>query len=115
MPYARLIPCLDVAYGRVVKGISFVGLRDQGDPLELAKFYSDGGADELVFLDIKATPDDNTTLVDVVRTVAAVLEIPFTVGGGIRSVDDAARIIDAGADRVSINSAALADPSLIAG
>ena len=113
MPYARLIPCLDVAYGRVVKGISFVGLRDQGDPLELAKFYSDGGADELVFLDIKATPDDNTTLVEVVRNVAAVLEIPFTVGGGIRSVDDAARIIDAGADRVSINSAALADPSLI--
>jgi cyclase len=114
MPYPRLIPCLDVAYGRVVKGISFVGLRDQGDPLELAKFYSDGGADELVFLDIKATPDDNTTLVDVVRAVAAVLEIPFTVGGGIRSVEDAARIIDAGADRVSINSAALADPSLIA-
>jgi cyclase len=114
MPYPRLIPCLDVAYGRVVKGISFVGLRDQGDPLELAKFYSDGGADELVFLDIKATPDDNSTLVDVVRTVAAVLEIPFTVGGGIRSVEDAARIIDAGADRVSINSAALADPSLIA-
>lgn len=115
MPYPRLIPCLDVAYGRVVKGVSFVGLRDQGDPLELAKWYSDGGADELVFLDIKATPDDNTTLVDVVRNVAAVLEIPFTVGGGIRSVEDAARIIDAGADRVSINSAALADPSLIAG
>jgi cyclase len=114
MPYPRLIPCLDVAYGRVVKGISFVGLRDQGDPLELAKFYSDGGADELVFLDIKATPDDDSTLVDVVRHVASVLEIPFTVGGGIRSVDDAARIIDAGADRVSINSAALADPSLIA-
>ncbi|MEO9180353.1 MAG: HisA/HisF-related TIM barrel protein [Acidimicrobiales bacterium] len=114
MPYARLIPCLDVAYGRVVKGISFVGLRDQGDPLELAKFYSDGGADELVFLDIKATPDDNSTLVDVVRSVAAVLEIPFTVGGGIQSVEDAARIIDAGADRVSINSAALADPALIA-
>ncbi len=115
MPYARLIPCLDVAYGRVVKGISFVGLRDQGDPLELAKLYSDGGADELVFLDIKATPDDNSTLVDVVRNVAAVLEIPFTVGGGIRSVEDAARIIDAGADRVSINSAALANPALIEG
>ncbi len=114
MPYARLIPCLDVAYGRVVKGTSFVDLRDQGDPLELAKFYSDGGADELVFLDIKATPDDQTTLVDVVRAVAEVVAIPFTVGGGIRSVEDAARLIDAGADRVSLNSAALAQPTLIA-
>jgi cyclase len=113
MPLARLIPCLDVANGRVVKGVSFVGLRDVGDPVELATFYSDGGADELVFLDIAATPDDTQTMTSVVAQVADVLEIPFTVGGGIRSVDDASRIIESGADRVSLNSAALADPSLI--
>ena len=113
MPLARLIPCLDVAHGRVVKGVSFVGLRDVGDPVELAKFYSDGGADELVFLDIAATPDDRETMTSVIARVADVLEIPFTVGGGVRSVDDATRIIEAGADRVSLNSAALADPSLI--
>src|SRR5487761_2727869 len=110
MPLARLIPCLDVSHGRVVKGVSFVGLRDVGDPVELARFYSDGGADELVFLDISATPDDSATMVSV---VAHVLEIPFTVGGGVRSVDDASRIIESGADRVSLNSAALADPTLI--
>jgi len=113
MPLARLIPCLDVAHGRVVKGVNFVGLRDVGDPVELAKFYSDGGADELVFLDITATPerqrDDDVGRCD----VADVLEIPFTVGGGVRSVEDAIRIIESGADRVSLNSAALADPSLI--
>ena len=113
MPLARLIPCLDVANGRVVKGINFVGLRDVGDPVELAKFYSDGGADELVFLDITATPDDVATMTSVVAAVADVLEIPFTVGGGVRSVADAIRIIEAGADRVSLNSAALADPTLI--
>ena len=113
MPLARLIPCLDVSHGRVVKGVSFVGLRDVGDPVELAKFYSDGGADELVFLDIAATPDDSATMTAVVANVADVLEIPFTVGGGVRSVEDATRIIEAGADRVSLNSAALADPSLI--
>jgi cyclase len=113
MPLARLIPCLDVANGRVVKGVSFVGLRDVGDPVELASFYSDGGADELVFLDIAATPDDTQTMTSVVAQVADVLEIPFTVGGGVRSVADASRIIESGADRVSINSAALADPSLI--
>jgi cyclase len=113
MPLPRLIPCLDVAYGRVVKGVSFVGLRDVGDPVELAAFYSDGGADELVFLDIAATPDDASTMTSVVTQVADVLEIPFTVGGGVRSVDDASRIIESGADRVSLNSAALADPSLI--
>src|SRR5665213_3249620 len=113
MPLARLIPCLDVAHGRVVKGVSFVGLRDVGDPVELAQFYSDGGADELVFLDITATPEDGATMTSVVAQVADVLEIPFTVGGGVRSVDDASRIIESGADRVSLNSAALADPSLI--
>ena len=113
MPLARLIPCLDVAHGRVVKGVNFVGLRDVGDPVELAKFYSDGGADELVFLDITATPEESATMTSVVAAVADVLEIPFTVGGGVRSVDDAIRIIESGADRVSLNSAALADPTLI--
>ncbi|HUX05078.1 MAG TPA: imidazole glycerol phosphate synthase cyclase subunit [Acidimicrobiales bacterium] len=113
MPLPRLIPCLDVAHGRVVKGVSFVGLRDVGDPVELASFYSDGGADELVFLDIAATPNESSTLISVVAQVAEVLSIPFTVGGGVRSVDDASRIIEAGADRVSLNSAALAAPALI--
>ncbi len=113
MPLPRLIPCLDVANGRVVKGVSFVGLRDVGDPVELAAHYSAGGADELVFLDIAATPDDTQTMTSVVAQVADVLEIPFTVGGGVRSVEDASRIIESGADRVSLNSAALADPSLI--
>ncbi|MGD0056035.1 MAG: imidazole glycerol phosphate synthase cyclase subunit [Acidimicrobiales bacterium] len=113
MPLTRLIPCLDVAHGRVVKGVNFVGLRDVGDPVELAAFYSAGGADELVFLDIAATPDDTQTMTSVVVKVAEVLDIPFTVGGGVRSVDDATRIIESGADRVSINSAALAQPELI--
>lgn len=113
MPLARLIPCLDVAHGRVVKGVNFAGLRDVGDPVELAAYYSNGGADELVLLDISATPDDATTMTSVVADVADVLEIPFTVGGGVRSVDDAIRIIESGADRVSINSAALANPHLI--
>lgn len=113
MPLARLIPCLDVAHGRVVKGVNFVGLRDVGDPVELAKFYSDGGADELVFLDIAATPEESATMTSVVADVADVLEIPFTVGGGVRSVADAIRIIESGADRVSLNSAALNDPTLI--
>jgi cyclase len=96
-----------------VKGVNFVGLRDVGDPVELARFYSDGGADELVFLDITATPEDGATMTSVVADVADVLEIPFTVGGGVRSVEDAIRIIESGADRVSLNSAALADPGLI--
>ena len=113
MPLARLIPCLDVAAGRVVKGVSFVNLRDVGDPVELAQYYSAGGADELVFLDITASPEGARTMVHVVERVADVLEIPFTVGGGIRSVEDASRIIEAGADRVSLNSAALANPELI--
>jgi cyclase len=113
MPLPRLIPCLDVANGRVVKGVSFVGLRDVGDPVELAAYYSAGGADELVFLDIAATPEESETMTSVVADVADVLEIPFTVGGGVRSVRDASRIIESGADRVSLNSAALADPTLI--
>ena len=114
MPLARLIPCLDVAHGRVVKGVNFLGLRDVGDPVELAQHYGEGGADELVLLDVAATPEDAATLVSVVGAVADVLEIPFTVGGGIRSVDDASRLIESGADRVSLNSAALAEPALIA-
>ena len=102
-----------MAHGRVVKGVSFVGLRDVGDPVELASHYSDGGADELVLLDIAATPDDSSTMLEVVAMVADAITIPFTVGGGVRSVQDAAAIIEAGADRVSLNSAALATPSLI--
>jgi len=113
VPFPRLIPCLDVTAGRVVKGVSFQQLRDVGDPVELAAAYSEGGADELVFLDITATLENARTMVDVVARVADVVSIPFTVGGGIRSADDAARLIEAGADRVSINSAAIARPSLI--
>ncbi|MEI8148363.1 MAG: imidazole glycerol phosphate synthase cyclase subunit [Actinomycetes bacterium] len=113
MSYPRLIPCLDMAHGRVVKGVSFVGLRDVGDPVELASHYSEGGADELVLLDIAATPDNSSTMLEVVAMVADAITIPFTVGGGVRSVRDAAAIIEAGADRVSLNSAALATPSLI--
>ena len=113
MSYPRLIPCLDMARGRVVKGVSFVGLRDVGDPVELASHYSEGGADELVLLDIAATPDNSSTMLEVVAMVADAITIPFTVGGGVRSVRDAAAIIEAGADRVSLNSAALATPSLI--
>jgi cyclase len=113
MPLPRLIPTLDVAHGRVVKGTGFRDLRDIGDPAVLAARYAEDGADELVLLDIGATPEGTETLVDVVGRVADVVDIPFTVGGGIRSVRDAARIIEAGADRVSINTAALAEPSLI--
>lgn len=102
-----------MAHGRVVKGVSFEGLRDVGDPVELAQHYSVGGADELVLLDVAATPNEANTMLDVVRAVADALTIPFTVGGGVRSVDDASAIIEAGADRVSINSAALARPQLI--
>jgi imidazole glycerol-phosphate synthase subunit HisF len=108
-----LIPCLDVAAGRVVKGVRFKGLRDVGDPVELGAAYSDAGADELVFLDIKATLGDRPTLVELVRRVAERLAIPFTVGGGVRSADDAERLLQAGADKVGVNSAALARPELI--
>lgn len=113
MPLPRLIPCLDVAAGRVVKGVKFEGLRDVGDPVELGAAYSDAGADELVFLDVKATLENRRSLVDLVRSVAERLAIPFTVGGGVRSVDDAAALLDAGADKVSVNSAALARPALV--
>ena len=102
-----------MARGRVVKGVSFEGLRDVGDPVELAQYYSSGGADELVLLDIAATPDGASTMLDIVSAVAESITIPFTVGGGVRSLDDAAAIIESGADRVSVNSAALATPDLI--
>jgi imidazole glycerol-phosphate synthase subunit HisF len=113
MPFPRLIPCLDIARGRVVKGVHFVGLRDMGDPVELAALYSDAGADELVFLDITATLEQRGTLVELVRRVAERIAIPFTVGGGVRSVDDAAALLAAGADKVSVNSAALERPELL--
>jgi len=113
MPLPRLIPCLDIARGRVVKGVHFVGLRDMGDPVELAATYSDAGADELVFLDITATLEQRGTLVELVRRVAERIAIPFTVGGGVRSVDEAAALLAAGADKVSVNSAALERPELL--
>ena len=113
MPLPRLIPCLDVAGGRVVKGVKFQGLRDVGDPVELGAAYSDAGADELVFLDISATVDARSAAVDVAARVAGQVTIPFTFGGGIRTLDDASRVLEAGADKVSINSAALARPALI--
>ncbi|MGZ5375725.1 MAG: imidazole glycerol phosphate synthase subunit HisF [Solirubrobacterales bacterium] len=107
------MPCLDVAAGRVVKGVKFQELRDVGDPVELGAAYSDRGADELVFLDVKATLEERDTLVGVVRRVAEQLAMPFTVGGGIRDVSDADALLSAGADKVSVNSAALARPSLV--
>ena len=109
----RIIPCLDVDRGRVVKGINFVELRDAGDPVEVARAYDRAGADELVFLDITASSDDRATVVDMVRKVAECVFIPFTVGGGIRSVDDFRMILREGADKVSINSSAVNDPGLI--
>jgi len=113
MPLPRLIPCLDVARGRVVKGVRFEELRDVGDPVALGAAYSDAGADELVFLDISATVDAQTAAVDVAAQVAENVSIPFTFGGGIRSADDAYAVLEAGADKVSVNSAALARPALI--
>jgi len=113
MPLPRLIPCLDVAGGRVVKGVKFQGLRDVGDPVELGGRYSDEGADELVFLDVKATLDNRGTLVELVGRIAERLAIPFTVGGGVRTVADAQELLAAGADKVGVNSAALARPELI--
>ena len=113
MKTARIIPCLDVTDGRVVKGVNFVGLRDAGDPVELAERYDADGADELVFLDITATSDGRETMVDVVRRTAEKVFIPFTIGGGIRTVDDARTMLRAGADKVSVNSAAVARPELI--
>ena len=109
----RIIPCLDIQNGRTVKGINFIGIRDAGDPVELAKKYAKEGADELVFLDITATIEKRDTLVELVERVAAEIDIPFTVGGGINSVDDVRRIIAAGADKISINSSAVRRPQLI--
>jgi cyclase len=109
----RIIACLDVDGGRVVKGVKFLNLCDAGDPAELAAAHSKGGADEIVLLDISATHQNRATLIETVRRTARELFIPFTVGGGIRTLEDAAAIFDSGADKVSINSAAIADPSLI--
>ncbi|MEM2110307.1 MAG: imidazole glycerol phosphate synthase subunit HisF [Candidatus Bathyarchaeia archaeon] len=109
----RIIPCLDVDHGKVVKGIHFVNLRRAGDPVELGKRYSDEGADELVFLDITASPEKRDILKDVVRSVASEISIPFTVGGGIRSIEDARMVLCNGADKVSVNTAAVENPPLI--
>lgn len=109
----RIIPCLDVTAGRVVKGVNFVDLQDIGNPVEIAKAYSEAGADELVFLDITATVEERKTMIDVVRQTAAEVFIPLTVGGGIQSVDDMQALLRAGADKISLNSAALKRPELI--
>lgn len=110
----RIIPCLDVDRGRVVKGTNFVGLRDAGDPVEVARRYDEQGADELVFLDISASHEGRAILLDMVRRVAETIFMPFTVGGGIRTLDDATQLIQAGAEKVSLNSAAVKTPELIA-
>src|ERR671919_2277133 len=112
-PYRRIIPCLDVTAGRVVKGIEFLNLRDAGDPVELAAHYNAEGADELVFLDITASSDSRRTMVDVVERTADQVFIPLTVGGGVRSVSDIRELLSAGADKISINTAAISDPDLI--
>lgn len=110
----RVIPCLDVAGGRVVKGVNFLNLRDAGDPVELAARYAEQGADELTFLDVTATVDDRSTTYDMVRQVAEQVFIPLTVGGGVRSNEDVARLLGHGADKIGVNSAAIARPELIA-
>ena len=109
----RIIPCLDVTAGRVVKGVNFVGLRDAGDPVDIAARYNEQGADELTFLDITATSDGRDLILHIIEAVAAQVFIPLTVGGGVRSVADVRRLLNAGADKVSFNSAAVADPELI--
>ncbi len=109
----RIIPCLDIKDGRTVKGVNFVGLRDAGDPIELAKIYTEAGADELVFLDITASHEKRKTLVELVEQIAQAISIPFTVGGGISSVEDVERLLQAGADKITINSAAVNEPNLI--
>ncbi|HDP80302.1 MAG TPA: imidazole glycerol phosphate synthase subunit HisF [Spirochaetes bacterium] len=109
----RIIPCLDVKDGRVVKGVNFVNFRDAGDPVENGKFYDDEGADELVFLDITASSDRRAIILNMVKNVAETVNIPFTVGGGIRSVDDVRLMLENGADKVSINTAAVQDPEII--
>ena len=113
MDYRRIIPCLDVKDGRLVKGVNFVNLRDVGDPAENAAAYSEAGADELVFLDITASVENRATMLDAVRRTVARIAVPLTVGGGIRSVDDAAALFDAGAAKVSINTAAVRRPELV--
>lgn len=110
----RIIPCLDVTAGRVVKGVNFVGLRDAGDPVEIAQRYNDQGADELTFLDITATSDQRDIILHVIEAVASRVFIPLTVGGGVRAVEDVRRLLNAGADKISINSSAVADPTLVA-
>ena len=110
----RIIPCLDVRDGRVVKGVNFVNIRDAGDPVELARFYSAQGADEIVFLDITATSDGRATVADVVERTAEQVFVPLTVGGGIRTLEDFRQLLRAGADKISVNSAAVADKTLIA-
>ncbi len=110
----RIIPCLDVTGGRVVKGVNFVELRDAGDPVEIAARYNDQGADELTFLDITATSDDRDLILHIIEAVASQVFIPLTVGGGVRSVEDVRRLLNAGADKVSFNSAAVANPQVIA-
>ena len=109
----RIIPCLDVTGGRVVKGVNFVGLQDAGDPVEIAARYNEQGADELTFLDIAATSDERDLILDIIEAVASQVFIPLTVGGGVRSVADVRRLLNAGADKVSFNSAAIANPELI--
>src|SRR5439155_13978395 len=109
----RVIPCLDVDRGRVVKGVNFLNLRDAGDPVDVAARYESEGADELVFLDITASHEGRAIMLDVVRRVSEEIFMPFTVGGGIRTIDDATRLIQAGAEKVSINSAAVRDPELV--
>ena len=109
----RIIPCLDVKEGKVVKGVNFVGLKEVGDPVELARQYYEQGADEIVFLDISATHEGRKTMADVAREVAKVIFIPFTIGGGIRTIDDIRTLLRAGADKVSLNSAAVRDPQLV--
>ena len=109
----RIIPCLDVKAGRVVKGVSFVNLRDAGDPVELASFYDAEGADELVFLDITASSDNRDTIIEVVQSVSEKIFIPLTVGGGIRSSSDVRKLLRAGADKVAINTAAVLNPQVL--
>lgn len=113
MPTKRIIPCLDVKEGRTVKGINFEGLSDVGDPVELGARYAAEGADELVYLDISASQEGRQTFTELVKRIAERINIPFTVGGGISSVEDAARLLEAGADKITVNSAAVADPELI--
>ena len=113
MHYKRVIPCLDVDGGRVVKGTAFVDIRDAGDPIELARAYDAAGADELIFLDITATSDKRETVTELARRTADDVFVPFTIGGGVRSVEDAQAVLDAGADKVSVNSAAVARPELL--